>query len=531
MKYLSIFIIFVFIHCNLKSQNSSDYFKTDIDIIEIEKLESLSSFLWPYLTPYKLIMIGEMHGTNEPASFVTGLAQLFTFHGDSVQVGFEIPSDQMNEFLKLKTEKSIYNAEFFSKISNDGRASKAWATAIATLNKNPRINIFFYDIISGESKFIDDRDSIMYLKIKSNIKAHPKWKTITLSGNIHNMLQPYKGEKKTAFFLLNDVELKLKNNLCALNHTYQSGTMLNNIGKGLELRQVNMGESSYSKRSHFDNFLFLHKYDPANTYSGFFFTKTVTAATLTGTRGTFTVSGTISNVREKTPVDTSIYVKLYTQTGQTYKTYCDKEGKYKFTLSDSLNHKGIVLVPLQDLNRVRNNNVRNACDYNRCQDDLYLDFPKGKLIINTDSARNYTINFEGQKFPNHFSLPILYFKKNDLEFTQADSYLSADSAICDVINILQCNKDFVMQISGHCSSKEKHKENLSLDRAALVKEKLISLGINPVRIVVKDNVDKDYPGTKEYYKTHGDWRPTYINKTNYEDQTVTFSIIGRGFKE
>jgi hypothetical protein len=532
MKYPSIFIVFVFIHCNLKSQNSSDHFKTDINIIEIEKLDSLSSLLWPYLTPYKLIMIGEMHGTNEPAAFVTGLAQLFAFHGDSVQVGFEIPSDQMGEFLKVKTEKSIYNSEFFSKISNDGRASKAWATAIATLNKNPRINIFFYDIISGESRFIDDRDSIMYLKIKSNIKAHLKWKTITLSGNIHNMLQPYKGEKKAATFLRNDSELKLKNKLCALNHNYESGTMLNNVGKGLELRQVNMGESSYSKRSHFDNFLFLHTYDPANTYSGFFFTKTVTAATLTGTRGTFTVSGTITNLIKKVPVDTSVFVKLITETGGLYKTYCNQEGKYAFTLSDSLNGKRIILTPNQDEHKIKKDSITGACSYSCTTSDVYLaSTESAKLKINTDSTRNYIADF-GVITPNvHFFFPSLYFKKNELQLVQSDRSLSTDSAICGIINIIQCNKQIRIEINGNSSPHEKNKKMLSLKRAVLIRDQLIALGVNPARITTRGNGDSHFGSTKEYYKAYGDPRPAYINKTDYEGQRVTFYVTGMDFKE
>ena len=139
--------------------------------IEIGKPDSLSTEIYNALHPYKLIMIGEMHGTNEPAAFVKGLAQLFASHKDSVRVGFEIPSDQMKEFMKAKTERSVYNSTFFKMGSADGRASEAWASCIASLAKKPLVRIFFFDVNSDESKNkLIDKDSLMYLKIKNEIR-------------------------------------------------------------------------------------------------------------------------------------------------------------------------------------------------------------------------------------------------------------------------------------------------------------------------------------------------------------------------
>ncbi len=224
-------------------------------------------------------MIGEMHGTNEPAQFVTGLAELFTSNNDSVQVSFEIPADQMQTFLKLKTDSSIFNSYFFSNAYMDGRASIAWALAIIQLNKNSRVSLFFYDRNNQEGH-IDSRDSTMYIHIKTKMLEHPNWKTITISGNIHNMLLPYKGESKTGAYLKNDAQLNLKDKICSLNHLYQSGTMYNNMGKGLEVRQVDNSSLSFAKFAVYENYLYLFPDDDKNTYSGIFFTKTVTAAML-----------------------------------------------------------------------------------------------------------------------------------------------------------------------------------------------------------------------------------------------------------
>jgi outer membrane protein OmpA-like peptidoglycan-associated protein len=578
MKNLSQCLVLLFSLITFCLANAQDHVEPPKEkMLNLDNLTSLSKPVYDLLSSNKLIMIGEMHGTNEPAAFVTGLAELFTRYSDSVQVGFEIPPDQMREFLKLKTEHSIYSSDFFLHGFNDGRSSDAWAKAIAILTKNTRVRIFFYDINTAESKTGNDRDSLMYVKIKEEIKAHPKWKTITLSGNIHNMLLPYKGENKTAAYLYNDPELKLKHKLCSLNHNYQNGTMLNNIGKGLELRQVNMGESPYSKLSNSDNFLYTYKNDPLNTYTGIFFTKNITAATLAKTHGAFTVSRTVTDVPKQVPVDTSVYVKLAAETGGMYKTYCDKErkytqgtftihgmcmdihtklpldntvciniqakkgsiykvvyktycnekGRYQFILPDSLNGQTLLVNASQDSKRVKKRNTPGPCPTECILSALYQFTGFKKIIVQTDSSRNYVINFGGLTLTYGTHLPTFYFRKDELEIAQGDFGSSpVDSTLCELKKILACQNDLVVEIAGHCSSMETEKKKLSFKRAEFLKKKLVALGINPKRLITKgysDIPDKPYSGS--------DTIPDPVNKTGYEGQTVTFQIIGKDFKE
>lgn len=247
--------------------------------VKIEHLDKLDRSIYEKLKDFRLLMIGEMHGTNEPASFLIGLTELFANYGDTVQVGFEIPSEQMNYYSYSFTDSSVFQSDFFSNNSVDGRATIAWANAITRLTKNSRVQIFFYDINETESRNIQDRDSLMYLKIKQRIIQHPNWRTITLSGNIHNMRLKFREKPKTAFYLCNDKDLDFADKICSLSHYYKSGTMLNNVGNGLELREVNNNPSVFSETFDFDNYL--HLFPTANTYNGFIFTKTVTASQLT----------------------------------------------------------------------------------------------------------------------------------------------------------------------------------------------------------------------------------------------------------
>jgi hypothetical protein len=275
IRFLLSILISTLIYCNASGQGFTTTLKENA--VKIDRLDSLSQQVYNLLSEKRLIMIGEMHGTNEPAEFVIGLAELFAKNGDSVQIGFEIPSDEMKSFINKHSEKSIYSSNFFSKSSSDGRASIAWANAISRLNKNPRVKLFFYDT---NDDYNDDRDSTIFLNIKREMLTHSNWKTITISGNIHNMLLTYKGKNKMAGYLSEDKELNLIDKICSLNHYYQKGTMNNNFGKGLKITDVGNIETIYSTTVAYDNYLFLFPENYNDTYNGLYFTRSVTASKL-----------------------------------------------------------------------------------------------------------------------------------------------------------------------------------------------------------------------------------------------------------
>ena len=246
--------------------------------IKLDRQDSLSNEVYNLIWDYQLIMVGEMHGTNEPAKFVIGLAELLAKEGDSVQVGLEIPPDQMTKYLKKRNNKSIYSSGFFALPANDGRASFAWAELISRLTKNPRVKIFFYDRDNYESLKISDRDSIMYIKIKKQMQKHPAWKTVTLSGNVHNMLLPFRGENKMGFYLSEDSELNLTDKICSLNHAYGKGTGMGRRDNRLELAELDNSYSEYSTAVDYENYFFLFPVNVEFSYTGIYYTRSVTAS-------------------------------------------------------------------------------------------------------------------------------------------------------------------------------------------------------------------------------------------------------------
>ncbi len=262
IKKIVVFLILITTAEASMGQDKRTYLKDDA--VPIIKFDSLSKDVYDLLINYRLIMIGEIHGTNEPINLLDGLVSLLTKYGDSVQVGFEIPSEQMTTFLKQPIDKNILKTTFFSKPSGDGRASVAWYKKMAKINNNKKVKIFFFDNNIEQG---GDRDSVMYLNIKSQIIEHSNWKTITISGGTHNRILPFNGQKKIGNFLMMDKELNISESLCSLNHEFESGETLWNEFKSKP--------TIYSKLGH-DKYLLLFPKDIKEAYQGIFFTKYLT---------------------------------------------------------------------------------------------------------------------------------------------------------------------------------------------------------------------------------------------------------------
>ncbi|MGB4849318.1 MAG: hypothetical protein WBP41_15440, partial [Saprospiraceae bacterium] len=223
--------------------------------------------------PFQMIVVGEMHGTNESAPFVSGMADLLTSKGDRVQVGLEIPPELMMTFSQLHTDSSIYQSVFFlNPPFFDGKESIAWANLISVLNHNRKVNIFFFDVNKGEDK-IADRDSLMAMKIKSQFDKHPAWKMITLGGNYHNRIT----DPSTMISIL---KRNLRATICSLNMTYKEGSCNANFGNGLEIKKLGSYPSVFNSTDGYERYIILMPPKSGYDYDGFYYTKFITAAAM-----------------------------------------------------------------------------------------------------------------------------------------------------------------------------------------------------------------------------------------------------------
>lgn len=264
---------FALAFCCAQGQDDAEYIKANA--VRIANPDTLSDSVYNLLAPFQVILFGEVHGTNESPQFVTALANLFTSKGDSVSLGLEIPPDKMTNFILNRSDSSIYASDFFLRpVFESGKESVPWAQMISQLNKNPKIEFFFFDT----TIYINARDRSMSAAIKSQIKKHPNWKTITLSGNYHNKTSD---ENSMTGFLLHDKELNVSSKICSLNLQYFQGACVANFGHGLEKKMVGGRKTIYDTALKFDRYLLLVSAKSDYEWNGFYYTKFITPAKMT----------------------------------------------------------------------------------------------------------------------------------------------------------------------------------------------------------------------------------------------------------
>lgn len=264
--------LILFLSSNLFSQGWKEYIAKNA--LPFGKGLELDSSHYNSFKNYRLIMMGEMHGTLEPAKMVEQLAELILLHEDSVSIGLEIPEKEMSAFLRKPTEKTLKESHFFSKPNQDGRNGQAWLELVKYCMNEPRIRVFFFDnAVSSEVP----RDSIMYLEVKKQASAHPSHKILTISGNLHNQLIERNGSKTMGAYLSTDSLTFPKEQICSIYHYYAEGTMLNNTGNGLELTIVEFEESDFTAGSYENYFIFYSSAEPTPN-NCIFFTRQVHAS-------------------------------------------------------------------------------------------------------------------------------------------------------------------------------------------------------------------------------------------------------------
>ena len=244
--------------------------------IKVELPNALNQNVYELFKPYKVLMVGEMHGTNEAAQFLKGLAELFTKNNDSILLGIEIPKKEMKQFLKHPSKENIYASKFFAHPDfESGRENYAWADLVALSINNPKIKISFFDCDTSYNNYAD-RDSLLFQNLKDAMLANPNRRVITISGNIHAQL--ITDRITMAKFLLYDRVLNLEGKICSLNEFFIRGEMINNNGSGLTKKQVDYGDNYISNAVDYDYYVLLANPKKNYPWTGIFFTRKISAA-------------------------------------------------------------------------------------------------------------------------------------------------------------------------------------------------------------------------------------------------------------
>ncbi len=146
-----------------------------------------------------LIILGEIHGTEEGPEFTARLLCALGSDGDVVILGLEIPDWEqptINDYLadsgdvpfRPQTEDTL----FWGRRNQDGRSSRAMAELISQVKKlrtaGMQIDILAFD---GDTQGAGDRDEAMALRISTALRERPDATVLVLTGNLHARKQPW----------------------------------------------------------------------------------------------------------------------------------------------------------------------------------------------------------------------------------------------------------------------------------------------------------------------------------------------------
>lgn len=291
-KFLPLLIVMIGLtSCkeNTKKQTASDETLNSIDnsvelteeqkdlkknAIPIQNLSKLSDKIYDEITNYEIIMIGEMHGTNEPAEFAYGLCNLITKSEKNVVLALEIRSSQMNNFSDEMSITQLKELDFFRGENFDGRNGVSMLNLIHKSNQNERIILKFIDNPYPSST----RDSSMYTEIRNIHNKYPNTKIVTLTGNVHNSFIPLFDKVRIGGYLLKDSVNFDSKKIMSINHVFSEGSMLNNDSTGLKISTIEREDNIYNTTLSHDMFLYKKFPEEQNRCTHILYTDKVTAS-------------------------------------------------------------------------------------------------------------------------------------------------------------------------------------------------------------------------------------------------------------
>ncbi len=138
------------------------------------------------LARYKVISVGEIHGTRQGPAFVLEVLRLLRRTGKSVLLGLEIPASEQNSvdsYLRTGRLSFLRKSEFFRREYQDGRSSRAMYELLRGVRSLPKVKVFGFDAVNVTSG--QDRDEKMARNLAAAYRAAKPDVLVFLAGNIH----------------------------------------------------------------------------------------------------------------------------------------------------------------------------------------------------------------------------------------------------------------------------------------------------------------------------------------------------------
>lgn len=151
---------------------------------------SLPAGLQEYFQQKKIVLVGEIHGTQETPKAFGRLVSSVADEKSKTLVILEITQSSqaaIDQFLKTGDESFLRKDDFFSRDYQDGRSSKAMVSLLKRLRELPNVTVLAMDPMTGiQSMTGQERDTGMANFIHAHLARYDR--AFVLCGNVHSSI-------------------------------------------------------------------------------------------------------------------------------------------------------------------------------------------------------------------------------------------------------------------------------------------------------------------------------------------------------
>jgi hypothetical protein len=163
------------------------------------------------LSASRIVMVGEIHGTNEmPAEFLRLVCSALR-RGQPVLVGLEMfdPAGTLAAYMSSAGDAAARQALLRARHWNgmrDGRSSLAWLGMIEALRTMRQRGLPLSVFALNDKPLPGNYDEVMAARLREERTAHPKSLLLSYTGNFHSMLKRPEGLPAPMGMLVADLE-------------------------------------------------------------------------------------------------------------------------------------------------------------------------------------------------------------------------------------------------------------------------------------------------------------------------------------
>jgi hypothetical protein len=154
--------------------------------VPLPSLDEIPDPVIEAVSRYRVVTIGEMHGTQEAPKFVWGLFKALSSGKRSVLLALEIPQAEqaaVNRFLEDGDKNALGNSPFFKDAFQDGRRSRAMADLLDRTRGISGAKVLCFD--PGTENDAQMRDVRMAEILRAGLDQSGRDMAVVLAGNVH----------------------------------------------------------------------------------------------------------------------------------------------------------------------------------------------------------------------------------------------------------------------------------------------------------------------------------------------------------